>query len=61
MEYFGNNTIEQKLLDFTDQLMRTNNLDNRKIIGVMNKVLEYYREGLMYHFDEDEFKDFKNP
>ena len=55
MNYFGQGTFEQKILDFLDQEKERRNLSTKDLIGSVNKVVEYYREGLMYDFDESEF------
>ena len=55
MEYFGSNTIEQSILDFLDEIKQKHGLDNQQLIAKTNKVIEYYRESLMYDFDESEY------
>ncbi|MDW3094380.1 MAG: hypothetical protein R8G33_01775 [Gammaproteobacteria bacterium] len=55
MEYFGKNTLEQVILDFLDQQKENRNLSTQELIGKINKVVEYYRESLMYEFDESEY------
>ena len=55
MEYFGSNTIEQSILDFLDQIKQTHGLNNQQLNAKTNKVIEYYRESLMYNFDESEY------
>ena len=55
MEYFGKNTLEQMILDFLDQQKENRNLSTQELIGKINKVVEYYRESLMYEFDESEY------
>ncbi len=55
MEYFGKNTVEQHILDFLDQQKKTQQLTTQELIGKVNKVVEYYRESLMYEFDESEY------
>ena len=55
MEFFGKGTFEQQILDFLDMQKERRNLSTQDLIGSVNKVVEYYREGLMYNFDESEF------
>ena len=55
MEYFGKNTFEQVVLDFLDKQKDSRNLSTQELIGKVNKVIEYYRESLMYEFDESEY------
>ena len=55
MDYFGKGTFEQQILDFLDQQKERRNINTQDLIGSVNKVVEYYREGLMYDFDESEF------
>ena len=55
MNYFGKGTFEQQILDFLDQQKERRNINTQELIGSVNKVVEYYREGLMYDFDESEF------
>lgn len=55
MEYFGKNTVEQQILDFLDQQKQEKHLSTQELIGKVNKVVEYYRESLMYEFDESEY------
>ena len=55
MEYFGKNTFEQLILDFLDKEKESRNLSTQELIGKVNKVVEYYRESLMYEFDESEY------
>ena len=55
MDYFGKGTFEQQILDFLDQQKERRNINTQELIGSVNKVVEYYREGLMYDFDESEF------
>ena len=55
MDYFGKGTFEQQILDFLDQQKERRNISTQDLIGSVNKVVEYYREGLMYDFDESEF------
>ena len=55
MEYFGKNTLEQLILDFLDKEKESRNLSTQELIGKVNKVVEYYRESLMYEFDESEY------
>ena len=52
MDYFGKGTFEQQILDFLDMQKERRNLSTQDLIGSVNKVVEYYREGLMYDFDE---------
>ena len=55
MDYFGKGTFEQQILDFLDAQKERRNMSVQDLIGSVNKVVEYYREGLMYNFDESEF------
>ena len=55
MDYFGKGTFEQQILDFLDMQKERRNMGTKDLIGSVNKVVEYYREGLMYDFDESEF------
>ena len=55
MEYFGKNTLEQIILDFLDRQKENRNLSTQELIGKVNKVVEYYRESLLYEFDESEY------
>lgn len=55
MDYFGKGTFEQQILDFLDSQKERRNIGTQELIGSVNKVVEYYREGLMYDFDESEF------
>ena len=55
MEYFGKNTFEQVVLDFLDKQKESRNLSTQELVGKVNKVIEYYRESLMYEFDESEY------
>lgn len=55
MEYFGKNTFEQQILDFLDNQKESRNLSTQELIGTVNKVVEYYRESLVYDFDDSEY------
>ena len=55
MEYFGKNTDEQALLDFLDARKEAKGWTTQELISKLNKVLTYYRESVMYDFDEAEF------
>ena len=55
MEYFGRNTVEQAILDFLDSTKENHGLNTQELIAKTNKVIEYYRESLMYDFDESEY------
>ena len=55
MEYFGKNTFEQQILDYLDKQKEVRKLSTQELIGKVNKVVEYYRESLMYEFDESEY------
>jgi hypothetical protein len=55
MEYFGKSTLEQIILDFLDKQKENRNLSTQELIGKVNKVVEYYRESLLYEFDESEY------
>ena len=54
MEYFGENTLEQIILDLLDKQKENRNLSTQELIGKVNKVIEYFRESLLYEFDESE-------
>ena len=55
MEYFGKNTVEQEILDFLDSQKASKGLSTQEVMGKVNKVVEYYRESLMYEFDESDY------
>ncbi len=55
MEYFGKNTFEQAILDFLEFQKDKRKLGTQELIGSVNKVVGYYRESLMYEFDESEY------
>lgn len=55
MEYFGKNTLEQQILDYLDKQKESRKLSTQDLIGKVNKVVEYYRESLMYEFDESDY------
>ncbi len=55
MEYFGKNTVEQSILDFLEAQKENRGLNTNELIAKVNKVVEYYRESLMYEFDESEY------
>ena len=54
MSYFGESTHEHKVLKYMEGIKNTNNLKDYEIVRIMNKVVEYYRENLVYEFNEDE-------
>ncbi len=54
MSYFGESTIEHKVLKYMEGIKNSNDLRNFEIIRIMNKVVEYYRDSLVYDFNEDE-------
>jgi hypothetical protein len=55
MDYFGSGTFEQAILNYLDSQKERRGLSTQELIGSVNKVVEFYREGLMYEFDESEF------
>ncbi len=55
MDYFGKNTVEQTILDFLEVQKDNRGLNTNELIGKVNKVVEYYRESLMYEFDETDY------
>ena len=55
MDYFGKNTVEQVILDFLEVQKDNRGLNTNELIAKVNKVVEYYRESLMYEFDESEY------
>ena len=54
MSYFGESTLEHKVLKYMEGIKNSNNLRDYEIIRIMNKVVEYYRDSLVYDFNEDE-------
>ena len=55
MEYFGSNVIEQTIYAFLEKQKGSRKLSTQELLGKVNKVVEYYRESLMYDFDESEY------
>ncbi len=54
MSYFGESTLEHKVLKYMEGIKNTNKLKDYEIIRIMNKVVDYYRDNLVYEFDEEE-------
>lgn len=54
MSYFGESTFEHKVLKYMEGIKNTNNLKDYEIIRIMNKVVDYYRDNLVYEFNEEE-------
>ncbi len=54
MSYFGESTLEHKVLLYMEGIKNSNNLKDYEVIRMMNKVVEYYRDNLVYEFNEDE-------
>lgn len=54
MSYFGESTLEHKVLLYMEGIKNANGLKDYEIIRIMNKVEEYYRDNLVYEFDEEE-------
>ncbi len=54
MSYFGESTLEHKVLKYMEGIRTTNDLKDFEIIRIMNKVVDYYRDSLVYEFNEDE-------
>ena len=54
MSYFGESTLEHKVLKYMEGIRNSNNLKDFEVIRIMNKVVDYYRDSLVYEFDEDE-------
>lgn len=54
MSYFGESTLEHKVLKYMDGIKNTNKLKDYEIVRIMNKVVDYYRDNLVYEFDEEE-------
>lgn len=54
MSYFGESTHEHRVLKYMEGIKNTNDLKDYEIVRIMNKVVEYYRENLVYEFNEDE-------
>ena len=53
MSYFGESTFEHKVLKYMEGIKNTNNLKDYEIIRIMNKVVDYYRDNLVYEFNEE--------
>ena len=54
MSYFGESTLEHKVLKYMEGIKNANELKDFEVIRIMNKVVEYYRDSLVYEFNEDE-------
>ncbi len=54
MSYFGESTLEHKVLKYMEGIKNSNELKDFEVIRIMNKVVEYYRDSLVYEFNEDE-------
>ena len=54
MSYFGESTHEHKVLKYMEGIKNSNDLKDYEIIRIMNKVVDYYRDNLVYEFNEEE-------
>ncbi len=54
MSYFGESTLEHKVLKYMEGIRTSNDLKDFEIIRIMNKVVDYYRDSLVYEFNEEE-------
>ena len=54
MSYFGESTHEHKVLKYMEGIKNANHLKDFEIIRIMNKVVDYYRDNLVYEFNEEE-------
>ncbi len=54
MSYFGESTLEHKVLKYMEGIKNANKLKDYEIIRIMNKVVDYYRDNLVYEFNEEE-------
>lgn len=54
MSYFDEGTSEDKLLRYMEGIRNANNLKDFQVVQIMNKVVEYYRDNLVYQFNEEE-------
>lgn len=54
MSYFGESTLEHKVLKYMEGIKNANKLKDYEIVRIMNKVVDYYRDNLVYEFDEEE-------
>ena len=54
MSYFGESTLEHKVLLYMEGIKNANHLKDYEIIRIMNKVVDYYRDNLVYEFNEEE-------
>ena len=54
MSYFGESTLEHKVLKYMEGIKNSNDLKDYEIVRIMNKVVDYYRENLVYEFNEEE-------
>ncbi len=54
MSYFGESTLEHKVQLYMEGIKNANGLKDYEIIRIMNKGEEYYRDNLVYEFDEEE-------
>lgn len=54
MSYFGESTLEHKVLKYMEGIRNSNNLKDYEVIRIMNKVIDYYRDSLVYEFNEEE-------
>lgn len=54
MSYFGESTLEHKVLKYMEGIKNSNKLKDFEIIRIMNKVVDYYRDSLVYEFDEND-------
>ncbi len=54
MSYFGESTLEHKVLKYMEGIKNANSLKDYEIVRIMNKVVDYYRDNLVYEFNEEE-------
>ena len=54
MSYFGESTLEHKVLKYMEGIRTSNDLKDFEVIRIMNKVVDYYRDSLVYEFNEEE-------
>ena len=54
MSYFGESTLEHKVQKYMEGIKNANNLKDFEVVRIMNKVVEYYRDNLVYDFNEEE-------
>jgi len=54
MSYFGESTLEHKVMKYMEGIRTSNDLKDFEVIRIMNKVIDYYRDSLVYEFNEEE-------